>query len=86
MLEEYRFYIFETEDGVPVIGRVLEDDGENLHIVTALLNADDITILPKDEIVARHETRRSLMPSGLLVTLTAEEVLDLLRFLQSSDD
>lgn len=80
--EDYRFTIFVTEDGIPVTGKVVEDDGEFLGVVSALLNPDDVEYVAKDEIVERVPSQLSPMPSGLLVTLKEAEILDLLAFLQ----
>ena len=80
--EDYVFTIFVTEDGVGVTGKVVEDDGEFLHVVTALLNPDDVELVAKDEVAERVPSRLSPMPSGLLVTLSEAEILDLLAFLQ----
>jgi len=80
--EDYRFTIFVTEAGIPVTGKVVEDDGEVLGVVTALLNPDAIEYVARDEIVERVPSQLSPMPSGLLVTLKESEILDLLAFLQ----
>ena len=71
-----------TEAGIPVTGKVVEDDGEVLGVVTALLNPDAIEYVARDEIVERVPSQLSPMPSGLLVTLKESEILDLLAFLQ----
>jgi hypothetical protein len=44
--------------------------------------ADDLTVVDKHAVVDRWDTQLSPMPSGLLVTLTEEEILDLLAFLK----
>ena len=82
VLEGYAFLSFEFDDGTFMVGRVLEDDGQDLHVLETLLLPDEVTLIAKDEIVSQYDTKLSPMPSGLLVTLTVEEILDLLYFLQ----
>jgi putative heme-binding domain-containing protein len=86
VLEDYRFFIFELESGPDVIGRVLTEDEDNLHIVPTLLEPDTLVTLPKSEIVDQFDTGLSPMPTGMLVTLTEQEILDMLLFLQTKKD
>jgi hypothetical protein len=69
-----------------VIGRVLTEDEDNLHIVPTLLEPDTLVTLPKSEIVDQFDTGLSPMPTGMLVTLTEQEILDMLLFLQTKKD
>ena len=58
-----------------------EADGE-VHVLPVLLQPDEVEVLYADEIEERTPMKLSPMPTGLLVTLTEEEILDLLSFLQ----
>lgn len=84
VLADYRFWGFELDDGPDVIGRVLSDDGAELVVVPALLEPEKTVVVPKESVVERWDTRLSPMPTGLLVTLDEEEILDLVYFLQES--
>jgi putative heme-binding domain-containing protein len=86
VLEDYKFYIFEVEGQKDVIGRILTEDGENLHIVPVLLEPENVVVVPKDKIIERFDTGISPMPTGMLVTLDEAEILDLLLFLQSAKE
>ena len=82
VLDEYRFTIFATSDGIPIVGRVVGDDGEYLSIQTSLQDPESIEFLAKEEIEERVPSELSPMPTGLLVTLQRDEILDLLAFLE----
>lgn len=86
ILEEYAFEGFELDTGRMLSGRVDREDDENLYLVTALLNPDEITEIPKAAVVDRWTSPLSPMPNGLLVTLESEEILDLLSYLQNTPD
>ena len=86
VLDGYAFHAFKLQDGTLEAGRIIEDDGDDLHIVTALLNPEEITLIAKDEIEEQVVLAQSPMPTGLLVTLDREEVLDLLCFVQTPQE
>ena len=54
-----------------------------LHVAENLLTPDDVVLIPKDRIREQIPSKLSSMPTGLLVTLTREEILDLLAYIQS---
>jgi hypothetical protein len=58
---------------------------ERVRVIEALLAPDEVTELRKEWIVNRRDTVLSPMPTGLLVTFTREEILDLVSFLQAPD-
>jgi putative heme-binding domain-containing protein len=82
VLEGWSFEGFDLEDESRVVGRVLYEDEHELHVAQSLLAPDDLTVVDKHAIADRWDTKLSPMPSGLLVTLTVEEILDLLAFLK----
>jgi putative membrane-bound dehydrogenase-like protein len=76
---DYRVNVFSTFDGRVVSGIIQREDERSIAVRTA----NDIVILPKDEIEARRATNDSLMPEGLLNGLSKEDVRDLVGYLAS---
>ncbi|MFQ5503895.1 MAG: PA14 domain-containing protein, partial [Planctomycetota bacterium] len=83
ILEGFVYHEIQLERGGDVFGRVVKDDGESLHVVQTLQNPDDVTVIPKSAIESMEKSDLSAMPTGLLVTLTREEILDLLAWLRA---
>ena len=76
---QYRAVYFETSDDRLISGIVLR---ENEGTVTIQTQTGTVT-LPRADITRRTESTLSMMPEGLLESLKAEEVLDLVAYLQS---
>jgi putative heme-binding domain-containing protein len=86
ILEGYHYYYIQLEGGGDAIGRIVKEDDEQLHLIHDLQDPDAITVVWKDEIASQTRTKLSPMPTGLLVTLTKDEILDLLAYLESTAD
>ncbi len=82
--DEYIFYTFVLDDKTEVYGRIAIDDGTALHVVQNLLTPDDVLVIPRNRIKEQTRSTLSAMPTGLLVILTSEEILDLVAYLESS--
>ncbi|MFN6163601.1 MAG: c-type cytochrome [Planctomycetota bacterium] len=80
--DQYEATIFQTEEQT-VIGRVANLNGNMLMVSTNMLDPGNFVNLDRSEIVDTKPSKVSMMPSGLLDTLTADEVIDLLVYLQS---
>jgi putative heme-binding domain-containing protein len=83
--ENYRNVQVRTTDGQNIIGRVLvEGDyrSEKLRIATDPLRPSVVVEFSKRDIEQYRESDTSPMPEGLLNTFRAEDVLDLLAFLE----
>jgi hypothetical protein len=65
---------------------VVKEDAAAVHVVTNLLLPNEVRVLGKAKIAARKPSELSPMPTGLLVTLQREEILDLLAFVESGGD
>lgn len=80
--EQYASFLFTMKDGSVVGGQVAD---ENHYLVTLIVDPFNGTKqnIPKGNIVKKEASPVSLMPPGLLSTLSQEEVLDLLAYLQS---
>jgi putative heme-binding domain-containing protein len=79
--EKYRPTAIELTDGKLVVGRVAGDDGELLTVATNPLDATQLIKVAHRDIESRTLSLLSPMPSGLLNTLSKDEILDLLAYL-----
>ena len=80
--DQYEATVFQTEEET-VIGRVANLNGDNLMVATNMLDPGSFTNLKRSDIIDMKPSKASMMPSGLLDTLTEEEIFDLLVYLQS---
>jgi putative heme-binding domain-containing protein len=81
--EQFKAQVFQTADGDVVTGLVQKEDAQEVHVIPNLLNPSDVKVLPKSKIQARKPSDLSSMPTGLLVTLQKDEILDLIAYLMS---
>ncbi len=75
---DYQATLLQTTDGRFITGVIVQ---ENEQIV-AVQTANEQIRLPKHEIADRRQSPLSLMPEGLLQTLTDEEVRDLIGYVR----
>ncbi|MEX2025701.1 MAG: c-type cytochrome, partial [Pirellulaceae bacterium] len=83
--ENYRNVQIRTTDGRTIVGRVLiggDYRAEKLQIATEPLRPSVVVELQKSEIEENLLSESSPMPQGLLDTFSAQEVLDLLAYLE----
>lgn len=80
--EQYASFLFTMKDGSVVGGQVAD---ENHYLVTLIVDPFNGTKqnIPKGNIVKKEASPVSIMPPGLLSTLSQDEVLDLIAYLQS---
>ncbi len=83
ILDQYRQRIFEV-GGRMLVGRILNLDRDAIYISTNMLDPKGLIRVRRDQIDNQMPSDVSLMPTGLLDTLQADEILDLLAFLRSS--
>jgi putative heme-binding domain-containing protein len=83
---QFQAHVFQTHSGDVVTGVIIKEDAASVHVVTNLLQPSDVKVLAKDKIAARKPSELSPMPTGMLVTLQREEILDLVAFLESGGD
>jgi len=81
--EKYQTSQFLLESGKVVVGNVIQEDEQSIHVATNLLMPQDLTKIDKSEIEDQQVSKNSAMPEGLLNILSKDEVLDLLRFLEA---
>jgi putative heme-binding domain-containing protein len=83
ILDGYEQHLFFLKDGRDVVGRILKEEAAAFHVAADLRQPDAITVVPKTDIARQKKSSLSAMPTGLLVTFTRDEILDLLALLQS---
>ncbi len=84
--DEYRTHMFFTDDGKQFAGLIVAQDEKTVTIVTNPLAPDQSTTLGRTEIEETVSSQVSMMPQGLLTTLTREEILDLMAYILSGAD
>ena len=80
--EQYQNEEFQTADGKVVIGRVVDETQTTIAIQTDPLDPKRVTV-KKSDIESRKASKVSPMPANLADVLTAEDLLDLLAYLES---
>ena len=83
--EKFRFVTVTTADGKTTTGSLESEDDERLVLKPNPLSPDVVEV-GKSMIKTRSITETSPMPAGLLNALKAEQILDLLAFIEASGD
>jgi putative heme-binding domain-containing protein len=81
--DQYGAVVIATEDGRVITGRIVNLHGDNLQILTDMLNPNALTSVNQNQIEDMKPSPVSMMPEGLLSTLSRDEILDLLAYLLS---
>ena len=84
--ENYRLETITTLSGQTHTGRIISEGdyrSEKIRLSLDPLDAGKVVVIDKKEIDQHQSSPTSPMPSGLLDTLTLEEVRDLLAYLES---
>lgn len=80
--DQYRSLIVKTKDDT-LSGLVAEETADNLVLITEPI-AQTKTMISKKDITTREPSKISIMPTGLLNTITQDEILDLLAYIESA--
>ena len=80
--DQYARYVFTTKKGDTIVGQVMEENKDAYVILTDPL-AGTRAPLEKQAIASKTLSPVSLMPPGLINLLTADEILDLLAYMES---
>ncbi len=82
--DSHRMYAVDLTNGLSVVGLIVGEDGDALQVIENLYEPDDVTTVPLDEVREKRALMSSAMPPGLLVTLTSEEILDLVAYVAAN--
>ncbi len=81
--DQYGATQFLTDDGRAIVGRVVNMAGNNLLVMTNMLNPSALVSVDRNSIEETAPTTTSMMPSGLLDTLEKNDVADLIAYLRA---
>ncbi len=84
--DQYRATVFILTNGSVITGRIVNMGGDNLNVNTDMLSPGHNTNVHRKTIASTAPSPTSMMPAGLLKTLSDEEVLDLMAYLLSRGD
>ena len=84
--EKYRTHIVVLDDGSQKAGIIVEQDGKMIKMAVNPAAPDERISVPRSRIETLSKSDVSLMPVGLVSTLTREEILDLLAYVESGGD
>ena len=80
--DDYKMVIVTTRDGRTYLGNVAAENDRQLTLQTV---GQEAVVINKSDIQTREVSPASIMPEGLLETLSSNDVLDLVSFLQTSE-
>jgi len=78
--DDYKLVVITTRDGRTYSGNVI---AENDRQVSMRIVGKDVSKINKSEIQSREVMPSSLMPVGILETIQENEVLDLVKYMQT---
>ena len=81
--EQYASYVFTMKNGDAVMGQVAEETNEHYLVVVDPIGGGKER-LGKKLLASKQVSPVSLMPPGLISTLTKEEIFDLLAYIESA--
>lgn len=84
--DQYGASIFTMKDGKKVIGRIMNLSADHVQITTDMMRPSTTTRLNVPDIKSIEPSKISMMPPGLLATMTDTDILDLLAYLLSAGD
>ncbi|MGC6426036.1 MAG: c-type cytochrome [Akkermansiaceae bacterium] len=84
--DQYGSMVFTKKNGEVVIGRIANLNGDRYMIITNLYAPGEMTTLKTSELKSVEPSKISMMPPGLLNTLTDKDILDLIAYSLSGGD
>ena len=83
--DQYQAVMIATVDGRVITGRIVNLSGNSMNVMTNMLDPNAQVGVDRRMIEEIQPSPVSMMPEGLLDTLSEEEVLDLMAYLLSGD-
>ena len=84
--DQYGSSIFTLNDGTQVIGRIMNMSGDNYQVNTNMMNPSANTKVNANLITSIEPSPVSMMPPGLINTMSRDDILDLLAYLIAGGD
>jgi putative heme-binding domain-containing protein len=82
--DQYQNFMVVKKDGDDVVGRIIDENAERIIVLPNMLAPETTVEVRTADIARREPSKVSAMPSGALNSFTAEEILDLLAYLESA--
>jgi putative heme-binding domain-containing protein len=84
--DQYGASIFKLKEGDPVMGRIMNMKGDDYWVNTDMMTPSTITNVNADDLESVEPSPISMMPPGLISTMSEDDILDLLAYLISAGD
>ena len=84
--DQYGSSIFTLNDGTQLIGRIMNMSGDNYQVNTNMMNPSANTKVNANLITSIEPSPVSMMPPGLINTMSRDDILDLLAYLIAGGD
>lgn len=84
--DQYAAVQIVTIDGKVIVGRIVNLAGDSVRVQTNMLDPGALVGVDRRQIEEMMPAKSSMMPTGLLDTMTEKEVLDLMAYLLSRGD
>lgn len=81
--DQYAAVVIETTDGKQIQGRIVNHNADYLMIMPNMLDPSTVISVDRRNIESLLPSQVSMMPNGLLDTMTVDEILDLMAYLLS---
>ncbi len=84
--DQYAAIVVTTSDGKQISGRVVNLHGDTMNINTDMLDPNKLVPVNRNQLESIGASKISMMPDGLIDTLSRDEILDLVAYLYSRGD
>jgi putative heme-binding domain-containing protein len=84
--DQYAAIVVTTTDGRQIVGRVVNLAGDGMIVNTDMLDPNKLVNVNRNLIESIGTSKISMMPEGLIDTLSQDEILDLVAYLYSRGD
>lgn len=81
--DQYGATQFLTDDGRLVVGRIVNMRGNELKVMTDMLDPSKQAVVMRDTVERTAPSKSSMMPASLLDTFSKEEIADLVAYLRA---
>ena len=84
--DQYAPVVIQRTEGDMVVGRVVNMGGDSITISPNMFDPDELVNVNRKTIVSIEPSKVSMMPAGLVNSLTQDEILDVVAYLLSRGD
>lgn len=84
--DQYAATNFYLKDGSAVMGRLIKQDNDKYYVSSNPFAPDDLTEIPKNQVVSTKLSKVSIMLPGMINRLNEDELKDLMAYLMSGGD